>query len=622
MILLHCVHILPILGLLFFVLISTTSIRVADRLEMAHGSMFVYKNPTTEEREEISKNHDVDWSSYPKPPDQPGGLSFLEEHVSAYCDDAKQDQFHTKSVMEVTIKAFVTARPWLGTGRASFAQSDNAVNYRDPTIEVDCGVLGTRCFSVAGMGKDEGDGNGAVIKGKISANRRKGVQCSRNLLTICGELKVPAQTYAELKVDRGNDEQVVGRASFPRHYHLHTVASGSITFWEYLDPAASEISIKTTGRAVGYGPGVTETLTEFDTKRRSQVEKETGASLVSASNGGITLSAPKARPSKSEKVAAAAAAEEKKQAAKKKQGEKEAEQLAVAESQFRHDTDVCPRCGVRFLSPGGFGRHHDAGCGKYTLHTTRELKRAERSVTQRTSVMDDLAISQHKQRVRDLAEVKVVLTAPKGKSVLIGIELEEHHGSFFVSSVSGQALEAVFVKEGYLVVSTGGGSTSVTKDSLSGMMEAGSRLALTFRRPFPLIPLHGSAREIIHKDPRFIMHPQQEEWLRRDVYDHEEGRDLMRPLIAFEAMKSHFRDKLRTETKTPMWLEYEKVSKWIADQKKETKNTKKSKATATTPKATKTAAAADEEAESGDRDSLESSSESEAVDDTAGNDSE
>jgi len=40
----------------------------------AHDSMFVYKNPTTEEREQISKNHVVDWLSYPKPPDQ-GGLS-------------------------------------------------------------------------------------------------------------------------------------------------------------------------------------------------------------------------------------------------------------------------------------------------------------------------------------------------------------------------------------------------------------------------------------------------------------------------------------------------------------------------------------------------------------------
>ena len=45
--------------------------------------MFVYRNPTTEERAEISKEHGgVDWSSFPAPPDK-GGLTFLEEHAIA-----------------------------------------------------------------------------------------------------------------------------------------------------------------------------------------------------------------------------------------------------------------------------------------------------------------------------------------------------------------------------------------------------------------------------------------------------------------------------------------------------------------------------------------------------------
>ena len=69
--------------------------------------------------------------------------------------------------MEATVTSFVKARPWLGKRRCSFAQSDNASNYRGPTIEVDCGQLGSRCFSVAGMGKDEGDGNGAVNKRQL-----------------------------------------------------------------------------------------------------------------------------------------------------------------------------------------------------------------------------------------------------------------------------------------------------------------------------------------------------------------------------------------------------------------------------------------------------------------------
>ena len=600
----------------------------------AHGSMFVYKNPTTKEREQISKEHSVDWSSFPTPSDQPGGLTFLEEHVSAYCDDAKQDQFHTKSVMSATITAFINARPWLGKERASFAQSDNAVNYRDPTIEVDCGVLGTRCFSVAGMGKDEGDGNGAVIKKQIFSKRSQGVQSASNLMDICRDLTVPAQTFVELNVNRSNDKQVIGRESFPRHYHLHTVALTSITYWEYLDPAASAVSIKETGRAVGYGPGVTEALTEFNKKRRSQNAREKGATLSSASSEGITFAPPKARPSRDEKATAAVAAGADKQAAEKKREENEAAELAVVESQYRRDIDVCPRCGVRFLSPGGFSRHHEAGCGKRTTHDMREQKRAQRSVAQRLSVMDDLAISQNQVRVRDLAVVKVILTAPNGQSAPIGIELEEEEGRFFVASVSGQALEAVFVKKGYLVVSIGDGLISVTKDALSGVLGAGSKLALTFRRPSPPIPFHGMAREIIHKEPRFVMHPRQLGWLKEKAYDHEQGRDRLRPHVAFETMQYDFRNMLRMDTKTPLWLEYERISKWIAEQKKETKQQKQQRGKKQKssnepkakpkpkpkPKAPEAAAAAESDSE--DESSCGSSSASEAADGASGSDGE
>ena len=87
----------------------------------AHGSMSVYKNPTKAEREATSLQHEgVDWPEYLKPPDEGGG-TFCEEHAAAYCDDAKQDQFHTKSVMEATIASFARARPWLGLSRCSFA---------------------------------------------------------------------------------------------------------------------------------------------------------------------------------------------------------------------------------------------------------------------------------------------------------------------------------------------------------------------------------------------------------------------------------------------------------------------------------------------------------------------
>ena len=126
-------------------------------------------------------------------------------------------------------------------------------------------MLRARCFSVAGMGKDEYDGNGSVLKRQIKSRRDSGdgVECANDVLTISSKLKVPAQTYAKLNVVRGNDKQVAKRSSFPHHYHLHTADSSSITFWEYLDPAASVVSIKESGQAVGYGPGAKESLVEF-----------------------------------------------------------------------------------------------------------------------------------------------------------------------------------------------------------------------------------------------------------------------------------------------------------------------------------------------------------------------
>ena len=52
--------------------------------------MFVYKNSTKAEREAISlQPKGVDWSEYPKPPDEGGG-AFCEENAAANCDDAKQ----------------------------------------------------------------------------------------------------------------------------------------------------------------------------------------------------------------------------------------------------------------------------------------------------------------------------------------------------------------------------------------------------------------------------------------------------------------------------------------------------------------------------------------------------
>ena len=64
-----------------------------------------------------------------------------------------------------------------------------------------------------------------------------------------------------------------------------------------------------------------------------------------------------------------------------------------------------------------------------------------------------------------------------------------------------------------------------------------------------------------------------EEWLRGHAYDHDLGRDKMRPLVAYAALKAHFSGCLRND----MYLERDQVAKWIAKQKKKEKNRRRMK---------------------------------------------
>jgi hypothetical protein len=273
----------------------------------AHWSMFVYRNPTLEERRGISQQYDtssrtIDWSKFSAAPDD-GGLTFLEEHYDVYSNDAKQNNYHTKSVLDATIASFLRERPWLAENRQSFVQSDNAANYRDPTTEIDLQCVGTRCFSEAGMGKDEGDGNGAVIKGRIRRVRDEGngIEEAADLLDIGASTGIAGQTHATLNIDRSNEDGGVGgRKPFCRNYALWTIDDTHITFWESVNIEASRASIKAGGSAVGFGPGVRQALSEFDEKQRTQIAP-TGATLTHADGSGSAAPNVRQRASRDEK---------------------------------------------------------------------------------------------------------------------------------------------------------------------------------------------------------------------------------------------------------------------------------------------------------------------------------
>ena len=57
----------------------------------AHGMMFIFRNLSLAERAAVDAEYgEQDWTQFGPATDEPGGLSFLEEHHPAISDDAKQ----------------------------------------------------------------------------------------------------------------------------------------------------------------------------------------------------------------------------------------------------------------------------------------------------------------------------------------------------------------------------------------------------------------------------------------------------------------------------------------------------------------------------------------------------
>ena len=60
---------------------------------------------------------------------------------------------------------------------------------------------------------------------------------------------------------------------------------------------------------------------------------------------------------------------------------------------------------------------------------------------------------------------------------------------------------------------------------------------MTFRRPYPPFACHGSACGATHKEPRFVMPPEEQGWLKQNAL-HSTWQALMRPVVAYQATKA------------------------------------------------------------------------------------
>ena len=94
-------------------------------------------------------------------------------------------------------------------------------------------VVKTRCFSEAGMGKDEGDANGAIIKMTLKRKRGQGngAEYAGDILTQSTAAKTPGQTRAVAILSRSNEDGgIERRIPINRNYGLWTVSEETATF--------------------------------------------------------------------------------------------------------------------------------------------------------------------------------------------------------------------------------------------------------------------------------------------------------------------------------------------------------------------------------------------------------
>ena len=548
----------------------------------AHGILFVYRNPTTEQRAAIDQKYgNVMWIKFGPSPDE-GGATFLEEHFNVYCDDSKQTNFHTRSNIDASIEVFLKSRPWLKNKRRGFAMSDQANNYRDPTTELDVPVIGTRGFSTEGEGKGESDSQGSIIKGGLFRWRdeENSLESASEVKRGADTLGVAATTHAVLVIVRMNEDGgVIGRVSVPNicKYALWTVDErDTITFYEMLDVESSRKSIRETGRAVGFGPGLKITSADFNAKHRTQI-KSSGASLDMGTAGPAY---PKQRMSRAEKT-------EKKESACKKSELKAADRalrvkmkLEIAKSQNDDDAFRCPRCHELFIRSGWYLKHRGSYCKD--IAGEREDRHRRRHVPTMIAAQEALILSNYQERILNLRLITVKFKRIAGVHD-VGIKLKKgDNGQFRVSSIdeAGIAFQSAQVDVNWVVdsahIEVGGLKSrdiTIALNCFESTLPASSVLVVVFRIPAPRVPYHGSCRKGLHKGIKFLYHKEQIEWLENSVFV--EGQRRLRDKDAWTAMRAHFALRIRTDTRSPMWLEQDQIATWLAKKVKVEKEARK-----------------------------------------------
>lgn len=541
--------------------------------------VFLYRNLTSAERAAVSKdNPDLDWSTFPPAVDEDGPF-YLERFLNEFCDNAKQDSYHTAAGIQLGINNFVEACPWLDKERRCFLQSDGAVNYHDPTTEVDLYWIGSRCFSEAGEGKDWIDSNSAIVKSIMRRSRDQGNFFQQNACEyfVSAEEHVPSgNTNCVVQIDSSGNRPVTenkfGRrrkcVEGIRNFGLFSVDSekDTITFWKSLDYLESEKCMGEGGVAVGYGPGWVMTLDEFNDVHRSREENYDARIEMM----GSTEKSTRAHKGKEEQDEERRLKEQNKQDREDAQKKRKADALAVTRCEDNGIEFRCSKCRESFLTNRGLQTHMNRNICKDKAELTSE-KDKTRNIKKLLGIR---AIEEKEKRddtIKKLSIVEMTLKPCEFKSH--GIELEEVEGRFVVKMVAegSPAFRTYLVDEGYVLTKVNGSIPDKT-DCLDNEIE----VRLQFRRPTSPIPWRGYALKDFHQRRTFKMLDEQKKWLEEAfIKFHPTG---LRAEGYKQVMMCEFQYRLRDDIDAPFWLFEPQISDWLKAKKADIKQGKKAAA--------------------------------------------
>jgi hypothetical protein len=199
-----------------------------------------------------------------------------------------------------------------------------------------------------------------------------------------------------------------------------------------------------------------------------------------------------------------------------------------------------------------------------------EARRKARRVDVILQSHDARALQEHKERIGRLSDVTVKLRGCGH----VGLTVDPQSHAVVALHEKGLAYLSGKIDKDFIVTSING--AIVCSDQLSRIDEelcAGQTLDLTFKRPAPPLPLHGIARKGIHKSVQYVLHEKQLDWLGKNAFSG--GRALLRDKPAADAMKAYFHSTLREDTMTPMWLDQDRISTWLAARTREEKDRRK-----------------------------------------------